>query len=82
MIGKEVSWRLTASYLFALTAVVTAVDHLIVHLFIQWLVTPHLIQRPAAFCAFTSFLETKSSCQCETADVCVVVIVVLSVTGK
>ena len=83
MIGKEVSWRLAASYLFTLTAVVTAVDHLIIHLFVQWLVTSHLIQRPAAFYTFTLFLETKSSCQCEkAADVCVVVIVVLSATGK
>ena len=76
------SWRLAASHLFALTAVVTAVDYPIVHLFVQWLVTLHLIQRPAAFCASTSFLEMKSSCQCEAADVCVVVIVVLSVTDK
>ena len=70
------------SHLFALTAVVTAVDHPVVHLFVQWLATSHLIQRPAAFCAFTSFLETKSPCQCEAVNVCVVVIVVLSVTGK
>ena len=83
MIDKEVSWRLAASHLFALTAVVTAVNHLIVHLFVQWLATSHLIQRPAAFCAFTSFLETKSPCQCEEAvDVCVIIVVVLSVTGK
>ena len=77
------SWRLTASHLFASTAVVTAVDHPVVHSFVQWLATPHLIQRPAAFYTFTSFLETKSSCQHEkVTDVCVVVIVVLSVTGK
>ena len=83
MIGKEVSWRLTVSHLFASTAVVTAVDHPIVHLFVQWLVTSHLIQRPAAFCASTSFLEMKSPCQCEeAADVCVIVVVVLLTTGK
>ena len=82
MIDKEVSWRLTASHLFALTAVVTAVDHSVVHLFVQWLTTSHLIQRPAAFCAFTSFLEMKSPCQHKAADVCVVVVVVLSATGK
>ena len=58
---------MTTSYLFALTAVVTAVDHLVVHLFVQWLMTSHLIQRPAAFYTFTSFLETKSPCQCEEA---------------
>ena len=62
MIDKEVSWRLTASHLFALTAVVTAVDHPVVHSFVQWPATSHLIQRPAAFHAFTSFLETKSPC--------------------
>ena len=83
MIDKEVSWRLTASHLFTLTAVVTAVNYPVIHLFVQWLATLHLIQRPAVFCAFTSFLEMKSPCQCEkAADVCVVVIVVLSVTGK
>ena len=83
MIGKEASWRLAVSHLFASTAVVTAVDHPVVHSFVQWPVTPHLIQRPAAFCASTSFLEMKSPCQCEeAADVCVVVIVVLSATGK
>ena len=43
----------------------TAVNHLIVHLFIQWLVTSHLIQRPAAFYTFTLFLETKSPYQHE-----------------
>ena len=62
MIGKKASWRLTASYLFALTAVVTAVDHPIVHSFVQWSVTSHLIQRPTTFYIFTSFLKTKSSC--------------------
>ena len=82
MIGKEASWRLAASHLFTSTAVVTAVDHPVIHSFVQWLVTPHLIQRPAAFHAFTSFLKTKSPCQCEAADVCVVIVVVLSVTGK
>ena len=45
--------------------------------------TSHLIQRPAVFYTFTLFLEMKSSCQCKkAADVCVVVVVVLSVTGK
>ena len=45
--------------------------------------TSHLIQRPAAFYAFTLFLEIKSSYKCEkAADVCVVIIVVLSVTNK
>ena len=83
MIDKKVSWRLAASHLFALTAVVTAVDHPIVHLFIQWLVTLHLIQRPAAFYTFTSLLKMKSLCQCEeAADVCVIVVVVLSATDK
>ena len=71
------------SHLFTSTAVVTAVDHPIIHLFVQWLATSHLIQRPAAFCTFTSLLETKSPCWCEeAADVCVVIVVVLSVTGK
>ena len=60
----------------------TAVNHSVVHLFIQWLVTSHLIQRPAAFYTSTSFLEMKSSCWCEAADVCVIVVVVLSATGK
>ena len=83
MIGKEVSWRLAASHLFASTAVVTAVDYPVVHSFVQWLVTPHLIQRPAAFYTFTSLLEMKSPCQHEEAvDVCVIIVVVLSVTGK
>ena len=83
MIDKEVSWRLTASHLFASTAVVTAVDHPVVHSFVQWLATSHLIQRPAAFCASTSFLEMKSPCWCEeAADVCVIIVVVFSVTGK
>ena len=77
------SWRLTASHLFTLTAVVTAVNHPVVHLFVQWPATSHLIQRPAAFYTFTSFLEIKSPCQHEEAvDVCVVIVVVLSVTGK
>ena len=83
MIGKEASWRLAASHLFASTAVVTAVDHPVVHSFVQWPATPHLIQRPAAFRASTSFLGTKSPCRREeAADVCVVVVVVLSATGK
>ena len=83
MIGKEVSWRLAASHLFTSTAVVTAVDHLIIHSFVQWLVTPHLIQRPAAFYTFTSLLRMKSSCWCEkAADVYVVIIVVCLMTDK
>ena len=77
------SWRLAASHLFASTAVVTAVNYPVVHLFVQWPATSHLIQRPAAFYTFTSFLKMKSSCQCQkAADVCVVVVVVFSVTGK
>ena len=82
MIGKEASWRLAASHLFTSTAVVTAVNHPVVHSFVQWPATLHLIQRPAAFYVFTSFLEIKSSCQCEAADVCVIIVVILSVTGK
>ena len=61
----------------------TAVDHSIIHLFVQWSVTLHLIQRPAAFYTFTSLLKMKSSCWCEeAADVYVVIVVVLSVTSK
>ena len=83
MIDKKVSWRLAVSHLFASTAVVTAVNHPVVHSFVQWLTTSHLIQRPAAFYAFTSLLKTKSPYQCKKAvDVCIVIIVVLSATGK
>ena len=63
-IGREDSWRLAASHLFALTPAVTAVDQPVLHLFVQWPATPHLMQRPAAFCASISSFGTKSPLFC------------------
>ena len=85
MIGSEASWRLAASHWFALTAVVTAVDQPVEHSFVQWPATPHFIHRPAALRASISSFGTKSLFQRASGgpeDVCVVVVVTFSETGR
>ena len=63
----------------------TAINQLIEHLFIQWLITSHFIHRSAVLHAFILFFEMKSLFQCASDDsenVYIIVIVTFSETDR
>ena len=85
MINNEASWRLTASHWFTLTAVMTAVNQSVKHLFIQWLITSHFIYKSAVLYVSISFFEMKSLFQCASDDsenIYIVVVVTFSETDR
>ena len=82
-IGREASWRLAASHLLTLTPAVAVVNQPVLYLFVQWPATPHLMQRPAAFCASILSFSTKSPFfRGGPVKLCTDVVLVFSATGR